>query len=113
MKGLDAFLREGRGAYPEAKLATKTFEAELQSRLRTVVSGRTKWGPFDLGRSMPGSGMVEHDAYVCLTVSGRVGKEPVSLDIGYWWNLPGAPFDAIVYASFYEKPERLLAFRYD
>lgn len=114
MKALDAFIRTGRTAYPEAKIATKTFEAELHSRLKAVVAARKKWGPFDMGRTTPGSNVYENnDTFVCLTVSGRIGKEAAALDVGFWWNVPGAPFDAIVYASFLREPERLLGFKYD
>ncbi|BDG08594.1 hypothetical protein AMPC_17070 [Anaeromyxobacter paludicola] len=43
----------------------------------------------------------------------KLGRDAAIIDVGYWWNGPGAPYPALIYSAFHKEPEQLLAFQYD
>jgi hypothetical protein len=116
MIGLEEFIRNGRTSYREAKQATNAFEQEVLGRLRSIVSQRSKWGPFDKGRMTTSLGGDESDGYyVGLCLKGQVGKEAVEIELGLWWLTSRHQFAAkeVVFASFAGGPARLRQFRPD
>ena len=107
------FLREGIKSYAEARFTIETFEREMISTLRSALSSFADWSQLsdvDIGRIKAGGSA--DNFWIETTVTGAsVLHGPVEINLGLWWNAPDIP-DPIMFASFYRKPEALLAFRW-
>ena len=108
---MNPFLDEGLSVYAEAKASIAFFERELVKRLREAAVQRNKM-PFLKSHEVippePGGG--DGEFWVSMVTKGvSLRSESVDIDCGVWWNSPENK-DAIIYASFYTEPKRVLKF---
>ena len=113
---LDAFLKEGFSTYAEAKAVVKTFEEEVQGRLKGALASRRDWGILKerkIKDARPG-GEANYGWWIPVYMVGSTTTgHAVDIDAGVWWQAPNAAHDPIVYASFDTKPKSLLTFDFE
>lgn len=115
-RDVEQFLEEGLSKYPEAKAVISAFESQLSERLRSMLGSRRAWKPlkqYKVSTARPG-GDEKHGWWIPAYISGTtLAGDDVGIDLGLWWGAQDATHNAIIYASFYEKPQELLTFTFN
>ncbi|HEY1663860.1 MAG TPA: hypothetical protein VGI03_15690 [Verrucomicrobiae bacterium] len=116
-KDTKPFLNDGLNVYPEARATLTFFEQEVGKLLSTAVARREGWEPLKNHKvnSPKVDGTSGQGGYwVAMFAEGMsASNEMVKIDFGIWWQAIEGFDQPIVYASFYEIPERLIKFKWN
>lgn len=108
------FLQEGIACYGEARSTLVTFEQQMKKMIQDTLHARATWSPLKNHQITSAAVGGDNDGYwIYAVVKGSSPRrEPTEIDCGLWWSSPQGA-SPIIYANFYFKPERVMAFKWN
>jgi hypothetical protein len=110
---MKSFLREGARQYADALATVAAFEQQMSELLETAVQNRKQWHPLKgprISKTQINRKNGESGYWIAIFIEGKSPRgEKAKIDCGLWWCLRGIN-KPIVYASYYDKPKRVLKF---
>jgi hypothetical protein len=87
----------------------------MEKLLGAAVQNRPRWSPLKkhkIYNPSSGGGRGDNGWWIEIAVTGRSPRgEEAQIDCGIWWDVL-EPNEPVLYASFYDKPKRVLKFNW-